>query len=294
LVGNVAYVHKGPLLADDDPVLVRLVLNGIDEIARTNGVRYLAVQPPRDSALLQREMAAIGLQPSLFPEIMPGATVFLDLSVDSEGLLAGMTPQRRYSIRAGMRKGVTVREGTERDLPEFYRQVLATGQRQNFTTYPESYFTRLWQVFAPRGYARLFVAEVDGESVSAQLAITFGDTLVNKLSAWSGRSGNLRPNEVLQWGVIEWAKAHGFRHYDFEGIDVQAARAVLNGQPVPDDLKDTVTSFKLSFGGQVTLLPGVYDYVYNPVFRWAYASGFPRFAQSSLVRKTLNRMRTSS
>jgi lipid II:glycine glycyltransferase (peptidoglycan interpeptide bridge formation enzyme) len=128
--------------------------------------------------------------------------------------------------------------------------------------------------------------------VAAVVAIPFGDTVIYKRGAWSGRQGNRRPNEVLHWTAIKWAKAQGYHYYDFEGIDPRAARAIVHGEPCPDSLTQSVTSFKLGFGGQVTLFPGAYNYVYNPFLRWAYNTVFPKIASWSVMENALNRLHT--
>ena len=62
-------------------------------------------------------------------------------------------------------------------------------------------------------------------------------------------------------GAIAWSKEHGYRWFDFTWIDDRAAVAVLRGEPLPHDLENSVASFKLAFGGAVTLLAAAYDYV---------------------------------
>jgi peptidoglycan pentaglycine glycine transferase (the first glycine) len=72
----------------------------------------------------------------------------------------------RQNIRRGLKRGITVRKGTEADLPEFYQLLQATSQRQGFVPYPEAYFQHMWRVLAPCSYLHLFLAEYDGEAVS--------------------------------------------------------------------------------------------------------------------------------
>jgi lipid II:glycine glycyltransferase (peptidoglycan interpeptide bridge formation enzyme) len=144
----------------------------------------------------------------------------------------------------------------------------------------------------PHGYVKLFVAEYEGEVVSAQLAVPFGDTVINKMSVWNGRYGEHRPNEALQWAAIQWAKMQGYRYYDFEGIKPSAAEAMINEEPLSDSLKQTVTSFKLGFGGQAVLFSGAYNYLYNPLFRWAYVEAFPRIRNLRPVKRLIKRIRT--
>jgi len=293
LVGAIGYVSKGPVVAVEDPVLEELVVAELQRTARANRIQHLTVQPPGIVKQLPEELAKAGFQRSSM-EVAPTATVLLDLSRDLDTILADMNRKTRYNVRLGQRKGITVREGNEQDLPEYYRILTTTSQRQSFSIYPEYYFAEMWRVLSPHGYIKLFLAEFEGELVSAQLAVPFGDTVINKLSVWSGQHGSRRPNEALQWAAITWAKSQGYRFYDFEGIRPEAARAVLNQETIPEALKQTVTSFKLGFSDHVVFFPPAYDYVYNPLFRWFYTEIFPKVKKQPAVTRILKRVRTGS
>lgn len=290
-VGMLGYVPQGPLVAVDDPLLVPLVIDALHQVAKAQRVQYLVMQPPHNGDSIAAQLPALGFRPSS-TQITPTATVVLDLQDDVDTVFSRIKGKTRQNIRRGQRRGVVVREGSERDLPAYYRLVIATSQRKNFLVYPEAYFVNMWRVLSPHSYIKLFLAEYEGELVSAQLAIPFGNTVVNRLSVWSGRYAEHRPNEVLQWAAIMWAKQHGYRYYDFEGITQQAAQAVLRGEPLPDSLMQSVTSFKLGFGGQVALYPQAYDYVYNPLLRYGYNTVFPKIEHSSAVKKVRNWLRT--
>ena len=51
-----------------------------------------------------------------------------------------MNHHARYNIGLGLRHGVIVKEGTERELPTFCRLLEATGRRQGFLPEREAYF----------------------------------------------------------------------------------------------------------------------------------------------------------
>lgn len=293
LVGAVGYVPRGPVCAGEAPELVEVVLRELHRLARSCHVRYLAVQPPNDGHAFVRRLPGWGFRPSATEAAQPTATVLLDLTKDLDVLLADMHARTRYNIGLGLRRGVVVRQGAEGDLPAFCRLLAATGQRQGFAPEPEAYISGMYRILAPRGWIRLFIAEYRGEPVSAALAICFGDTVFYKRGAWSGLHGKHRPNEVMQWELVRWAKAQGYRAYDFEGIEPACARAVLRGEPIPEPLNGTVTSFKLGFGGRVALFPGVYDYVYNPFLRWTHHA-MCRVEHSTVARRMLNRIRTNT
>jgi lipid II:glycine glycyltransferase (peptidoglycan interpeptide bridge formation enzyme) len=150
----------------------------------------------------------------------------------------------------------------------------------------------MWRLFHPPGYIRLFIAEVQGEAVAAHLVIPFGKTLISKLAGWSGRHGNYKPNEVLEWEVIKWAKTQGFHTYDFEGIERKAAETILNGEFLPTSLAQTPASFKMGFGGQVVLFPEAYDYVPSPVLRGAYNTVFQKVRKWSVMKQVVGSFRT--
>jgi len=290
IVGSVGYVSKGPLLASHDPHLMALVIDGLKQMARAYRIQNLAVLPPDNGQTLARELPRRGFRPSAH-ELGVTATVRLDLTSDLDAILSQMKSKTRYNIRLGLRQGITVREGSEPDLPTFYQSLLATGQRQSFMPYAQAYFSEMWRALAPHGYIRLFVAEHKGQVLSTLLAIPFGDTVIYKKGTWCGRHKHLHPNEVVHWAAIQWAKAQGYRYYDLEGIDRQAATRLLAGEPLSTSMLKTTTRFKLGFGGQVRLLPTTYDYVYNPLLRWSYNTVYPAVSNRPVVQIALKHWR---
>jgi len=291
VVGKVGYVAKGPLFAVEDPALITLVITELQRLARQHHIQYLTIQPANAEENLIQVLLNSGFRPSSM-RVAPKATLLLELSPDIETIMAEMSRKTRYNIRLSGRKGITVREGSEQDLESYYQILTATGRRQDFSPYPKRYFLEMWRALRPHGYIHLLIAEYKGEAVSGQLAVPFGDTVINKMSVWNGRHGKRRPNEALQWAAIRWAKAQGYRYYDFEGIKPAAATALINEEPLPDSVKQTVTSFKLGFGGQAMLFSGAYDYLYNPLFRWAFTEIFSRVRNRRLVKRLLKRIRT--
>lgn len=290
LMGAIGYVPKGPLVTLDDPMLTKLVLDTLHQIARTHRLCYLAVQPPSNGEGLVQQLPHWRFRPSPL-EMLPSATVLVDLTKDLDELLGQMKAKTRYNLRLAQRKGITVREGTEHDQHTFYELLVATGQRQQFSSYSKEYFSELWRILRPHGYIKLFLAEYEGEAVSAVLLIPFGDTVIYKRGAWSGRHGNRHPNELIHWTAMMWAKAQGYRYYDFDGIDPKDVKLITDGKANSGSLTQTVTSFKLGFAPQVTFFPAIYDYVYNPFLRWAYTTVFPKIANWPMVEKVMNAMR---
>jgi lipid II:glycine glycyltransferase (peptidoglycan interpeptide bridge formation enzyme) len=96
------------------------------------------------------------------------------------------------------------------------------------------------------------------------------------MGAWSGSRTGLRPNELMHWHAIQWARERGYRYYDLDGIDEPAARAVLAGEELPESGKRGTTHFKLGLGGEVTLYPTAYDRSFHWLLVWPARIAAPR------------------
>jgi lipid II:glycine glycyltransferase (peptidoglycan interpeptide bridge formation enzyme) len=278
------------VLSEPDQELRERTLEALRRLVKEHRVRVLMLQPPADHGGLVEALERWGYHPSPV-EMASRATILIDLQADLDAIQANMRRKTRQHIRKGLRDGVTVREGDERDLDAFYRLHTATGRRQDFSPYPERHFTTLWRAFGATRSVRLFLAEREGEAVSGLVVLLHGDTVHTHAMGWSGRHAHLMPNEVLYWSAIAWSKEQGYRCWDFTWIDSRAADAIAGGQALPDDLRRSVTFFKLGFGGAVTVLPGAYDYVDNPALRLAFRSLAPPFYRLGSVRKAQRRLR---
>jgi len=288
-VGGVAYVQQAPLAAVWSPTLMRELIAALHRLARSCRIHYLSLQAPATNPCCEH-LTLMGFRPSPNSP-WDRATTRIDLSSEPEAILARMKSNTRYNIRLAQRQGIVVREGSESDLATLYQLLSATARRQGFEPEPEPYLRCLWELFGPPGQARIFLSEYEGESLSAALIIAFGDTVLYKRSGWHGNTGRLRPNELLQWTVINWAKANGYRYYDFEGIDLEAAHAVLKGEDIPESVRQSARGFKLGFGGEIVLFPETYEYFYNPIVRHLYDAIKPQINSGADLKHLLRRFR---
>ncbi|MCS6880717.1 MAG: peptidoglycan bridge formation glycyltransferase FemA/FemB family protein [Oscillochloridaceae bacterium] len=282
-IGGVAYVQHGPISVDDSPVLMRDLIATLHRLARSCRIHYLSLQLPLNGQYGE-QLTRMGFRPS---PVSPWdrATVRIDLSAEPETILARMRSSTRYNIRLAQRQGIVIREGGESDLAAFYALLSATAQRQGFELEPESYLRSLWQLFSPSGHARIFLAEHQGERLSGALIVAFGEAAMMKRVGWRGDTGRLRPNELLWSTAITWARANGYRYFDVDGIDYEAAQAVLSGGEIPESVRQSARGFKLGFGGQVALYPEALECFYNPFVRRLYDTVRPWISDDVDVRE---------
>ena len=277
--GHVGRVSWGPVILEERPHLAETVINEMIALAKAKGVRYLAVNPPPSGDPTRDVLVRLGFRPSPY-QLEYTTTISIDLRPNLDEMLLKMRRITRRYLRSEDRHALTVRRGSAADLPTFHRLKDAHAARLGYHRRSQEYYSELWRAFAPHGHVELFLAEYGGEPVSAALVMPFGDTCYGMDQPWSGEHGDLRPNEVLEWHLCRWAKAEGYRYFDLGGINRPAAEAILAGNRELARLAGW-ESFKLGFGGKLTLLPEGYDYVCNPVLRFAYRS-IPRTMLPSL------------
>lgn len=199
--------------------------------------------------------------------ISPPATVLIDLSCSIEDLFSHLPKSRRRATRRAESAGVTIRQGTSEDLELFAELHATSAAAHGFHAQPVGAIRRMWDELSPSGSIFLFVAELEGEGISADLLVMDGDRLVDKLTGSSGTSEAriAQPSVFLHWHLIKWAKEQGFRYLDYGGLRLDIAERLIDGTATKQDFNHHHDYFKLSMGGSPTLLPRTYVYSRVPL-----------------------------
>ena len=183
--------------------------------------------------------------------LQPAKTLLLDLNKSEEELLKEMHQKTRYNINLAKKKGLTIKEGGEGDLKEFWRLLKTTGERDNFRLHSFSHYEKLLAInkTAP-GFIKLYFAQFEGKNIAAGIFSYYGDKVTYLHGASDNKFRNLMAPYLLQWSLIKFAKEEKYLLYDFYGIDEKKWPGV--------------TRFKVGFGGQEYQYPGTYDLVIKP------------------------------
>ncbi|MFA9429078.1 lipid II:glycine glycyltransferase FemX [Egicoccus sp. AB-alg2] len=289
-LGTVAYVDGGPVFTADGDDALPSVMHGLERLCRQQRVRYLVVRPSVSDRRLEGRLEDWGLRPSerLAARAAP-ATARVRLDRPPEAILAGMRRSTRGNIRRGLSRGLTARPASGAELPALVHLYRRAAERRGEGRPTGTRYERLWQAMAADGHAHLFLVEHAGEPVSAQLAIRFGETLYSHLMVWSGEHARHKPNELLEWTAMTWARERGCRYYDFEGVDVAPGTDGADRQrPSGDD--SWGTDYKLGFGAEVVALAPYRERFSNPVLRWGYDQVVRRTGWASSDVRTLRRV----
>ena len=183
-------------------------------------------------------------------------------------LLARMKQKTRYNIRLAVRKGVTIRVGTQDDLPMLYQMYAETSLRDGFAIRGEHYYRNLWEIFMAQDEPAChpLIADVDGEAVAAVMLFCFAGRAYYLHGMSRAVQRNKMPNFLLQWEAIKVAKGAGCTIYD------------LWGAPDAFDEGDSmwgVFRFKQGLGGEVLRTLGAYDLPIRPTMYKIYTKVLP-------------------
>ncbi|UWG97203.1 aminoacyltransferase [Dehalobacter sp. DCM] len=255
------YCPRGPVVDMHNQAKLTAVMDAIKDLAKKQKAILLKIDPdiPSEDQVLSQLLTAAGFKKmdngKNFEGVQPKFVFRLDISPDEEVLLANMNQKTRYNIRLAIKKGVHIRIGTRTDLPEFYRVLKETTERDNFLVRSYSYFEDIYDTLVPTGFGQLFIAEFEGKIIAGTLAFVTGDKAWYIYGASSNSYRNVMPNYLIQWEMIRWAKANGCSLYDFRGV---------SGDLSEDNPLYGLYKFKKGFNGEFTEFIGEWDFVYRP------------------------------
>jgi peptidoglycan pentaglycine glycine transferase (the first glycine) len=288
---SMLYVPKGPLLDWSDTALAAGVLDELERLARRWRVIFIKIDPdvyyaeaePADGAAALPATTRFGRPVTAQAvahllqvrgwrfsneQVQFRNTVLLDLDRTEDEILAAMKQKTRYNVRLARRRGVTVRTGTADDLVTFYKLYLETSRRNGFLIRTPEYYYGAWGRFLDAGRARLFLADVEGETVAGLMLFTFGSAAWYMYGASSQRYRERMPSYLLQWEAIRYARAAGCTLYDLWGA--------------PDDLEESdpmwgVYRFKLGLGGELARGLGAWDLSFSRAGYHFFTRVLPRY-----------------
>lgn len=282
---SVFYVPCGPAFDLADTILTEEFALFIKNLAKKRKAIFVKVDPAisDDRQDIKDSLAGAGFDPpedgdGAFEGIQPRCVMHLDIRGTADEVLGRMTEKWRYNIRLAARKGVTVRLGeTTEDISAFYKILQVTGKRDGFLIRSEGYFRKMYEVMAPAGMMRLFIADYNGQPISATIALMFAGRCWYVYGASGNEFRNVMPNHALQWAMIQWAKEGNCPVYDFRGVPCDLS---------PEHPLHGLVRFKTGFGAYPVKYIGEYGKTFRPAAALAHKYGMPAYTKlRKLLRK---------
>jgi peptidoglycan pentaglycine glycine transferase (the first glycine) len=259
--GVLMYCTKGPWLPWDDEEAVRAFFEGVHAAAKREGAHTVKIEPevPEQQKDVKALLGEIGFRKSRY-DLNLKTTLVVDLSLPEEDLLAKMKSKTRYNVRLAARKGVEVVEPQfEEGWETFYEWMKATSERKEGYVLRRSrdYLHGVMRAMHHAGQGHLFFARHEETPLAGMYVFTFGDKYWYMYGASSDKKRNLKPNYILQWEVMRWARRRGLTHYDMVGV------------PKAENLDESsslwnVYKFKEGFGGEIADSLGCFDLPVKP------------------------------
>ncbi|MGW7412494.1 lipid II:glycine glycyltransferase FemX [Streptomyces sp. NPDC054863] len=170
-----------------------------------------------------------------------------------EDLWAGLNQEWRRNVRRARKEGVEVVVGSAADLPEFYRLLRITEERDGFRLGRSlAYYERQYAALNAEepGRMKLYLARHRGEVLAAHTMITVGRRAWYQTGASADHRREVRPSNALQWRMLLDAHALGADVYDMRGVP-----STLD----PGERAYGLLRWKLGTGGQVVETLGEWE-----------------------------------
>ncbi len=232
LGGGIAYVNGGPLVGRSDGASSRLdaALGALtEEYVERRGL-VLRVAPAPASADWAERLTEVFVARGFELMEPPDGTILIDLEPPLDELRKGFKKKWRYYLTKSEKAGLEVRAGRDPELFESFIGLFDHMiERKGFgvNLHPRLY-ADVQREAAPGAPFLVALAELDGEPVAGHVSSLAGDTAVYLLGASEGAGLDTYAAYLLQWYVIETAKAAGCRWYDLGGIDPEGNPGVYH------------------------------------------------------------------
>ncbi|HET6356552.1 MAG TPA: peptidoglycan bridge formation glycyltransferase FemA/FemB family protein [Streptomyces sp.] len=170
-----------------------------------------------------------------------------------DDLWSGLNQEWRRNVRRAHKAGVEVVVGGAAELPDFYRLLRITEERDGFRLGRSlAYYQRQYAALNAEepGRMKLYLARHDGEILAAHTMITVGRRVWYQTGASADHRREVRPSNALQWRMLIDAHALGADMYDMRGVP-----STLD----PGERAYGLLRWKLGTGGQVVETLGEWE-----------------------------------
>ena len=140
----------------------------------------------------------------------------VDVRPDIETLWKKLYPNFRGACQQAVKRGVTVRRGGKTELKKFFDLHLKL-RKTKYRLFPQPYrfFDNIWEEYMAKDKGVLLGAyDKNGRFIAANVYLICGNTLYYKFATSSLEKLDCRPNNLLIWHGIQFAKERNLEFVD--------------------------------------------------------------------------------
>ena len=140
----------------------------------------------------------------------------INLCPDLDTLWMSLHSSARRAIRKARKNGMVVQAAASKeDLRAFFDLHLRVRKyKYRLLAQPYSFFKNIWEQFIERQNGLLLLARHEGEVIGGIFFLEWKDGMYYKFNSSAPSFLAQRPNDLLLWKGIEYAKEKGFAHLD--------------------------------------------------------------------------------
>lgn len=225
-VVNLQSAYGGPLAIDDNPNVILKLLDGSEKLHPIAAFQIWT--PPNVNPTPFREYGY---------SVQEMYTPILDLECSEEEQWSRLHRKKRATIRKALKHGAEVVETNSSDLDAYRQMVAETLGKDEIDPLPIDFYHRVMDELAPLGLARLFTVKLRDQPISGSIVLCYKGVIYGWDIGWDREYAHLSPNDLLVWGMCQFASQKGYRSFDLLRIE----RGRLPG----------IAKWKESFGGDV-------------------------------------------
>lgn len=239
-------IHGGPLIRDNDPEILRLLLKEYDKTVK-RGVIYSQFRNHWEWGNLKSIFKECGF---VYQDHL---NIYIDLTKSVDQLWKEVNSKRRNEIRRAKREGTKFSiKKNESDLKKCYEILLEVYERAKLPLPGYDFFRNLYTLNTNNSNNKLeiFCAEYKGEIIGCMLALVYENVIYDFFAGSRKEFYKKYPNDLIPWEVFKWAKENNYKIFDFGGA----------GKPnTPYGVRD----YKKKFGGKFVNF-GRFEKIHKP------------------------------
>lgn len=264
--GRIGYVSKGPVLSNEEDMVIARALDALTKSARDLGLGAVVVQPPDGSRITAQHLARWKWDAVPLSRVI-SATALIDLTPGWEAVDQNMNRRVRQEARQAQKRGVTVEWGTRSDLADFFQLMEGSCRRQRTSPNPArvEILEAMWDEFAAE--VHLGFACLNGKRVASLFLLGFASTMSFLKKGWNSEIPSSHANSLLNYAAIQKACELGWKAVDFGAIDRGIAESLLKDRELTPEQLRSRHVFNLRLGAKPVLLPTAHLLLLNPVGR---------------------------